>query len=250
VIPAGDAPAGGVSGRERPGPLLVLVAVRFEARGLARRLFLADRAGRGDVLIRTVGLGTAELPRLAPALVALRPRAVLVTGLAGGCAPDVGPGEILLGSRVGPTAGGAWMVPDASVAAALVGAVRAARLPHRVGPLVTVAEVAATPEAKAVLWRTHQALGVDMESAHVLEWAAGAGLPAAAARAVADGPRDGLSPALLRAVTPDGRPRWSAVAGWVATPGTFAAAWRIRRQASLALDRLARVIRGLGAWLP
>jgi len=35
-----------------------------------------------------------------------------------------------------------------------------------------VGEAAATPEVKAALWRAHQAVGVDMESAHVLDWAA------------------------------------------------------------------------------
>jgi uridine phosphorylase len=172
---------------------------------------------------------------------------VLVTGLAGGCAPDVGSGEILVGSVVGPTARGAWVVPDASFTARVLGAVRASRLPHRVGPLVTVGAAAATPEAKAALWRAHQAVGVDMESAHVLDWAAAAGLPAAVVRAVADGPRDALPPALVRAVSPDGRTRWTVVAGWVARPEVFLTAWRFRRRGHLALDRLARVVLTLAA---
>lgn len=226
----------------------MLVAVRFEAQELARRL---SRTGPGvpgsDLLIRTVGLGSADLGRVGPGLAALRPRGVLVTGLAGGCAPDVGSGEILVGSVVGPTARGAWVVPDASFTARVLGAVRASRLPHRVGPLVTVGAAAATPEAKAALWRAHQAVGVDMESAHVLDWAAAAGLPAAVVRAVADGPRDALPPALVRAVSPDGRTRWTVVAGWVARPEVFLTAWRFRRRGHLALDRLARVVLTLAA---
>jgi adenosylhomocysteine nucleosidase len=203
------------------------------------------------LLIRAVGLGSVDLPRVAPALAALRPRAVLATGLAGGCAPGIGPGEILVGSRVGSTAGGAWMTPDAALVARVLGVLSATRLPHRVGPLVTVGEAATTPEAKAALWRGHRAIGVDMESAHVLAWAATAGFPAAAMRAVSDGPAEALPPALVRAVSPAGHARrvvssW----GWVAQPGAAGAAWRLWRQSRTGLDRLAEALLRLAACWP
>jgi nucleoside phosphorylase len=228
--------------------VLAVVAVPFEARGLARRL-----AGRGAaaaapaLVVRAVGLGSVGLSRAAPGLAALRPRAVLATGLAGGCAPGVRPGEILVGSRVGPTAAGAWVTPDAALVERVLGALGARRLPHRVGPLVTVREVAATPEAKAVLWRDHQAIGVDMESAHVLAWAGTAGFPAAAVRAVSDGPVEDVPPALLRALSPDGRARWGAVLGWVTRPAAAGAAWRLWRQGRTGLDRLAEALLALAA---
>jgi hypothetical protein len=240
-----------VSGPQSPGPLLALVAVRFEARGLARRLAgrPAISAGAG-LMVRAVGLGSVDLPRLAPALASLRPRAVLVTGLAGGCAPGIRPGEILVGSRVGPTAAGAWVTPDAALLARMLGALSGARLPHRVGPLVTVAARAATPEAKAALWREHQAIGVDMESAHVLAWAAAAGLPAAVVRAVSDGPAESVPPELVRAASADGEgPR--GISSWarLMRPAAVGGAWRLWRQGRLALDRLAEALRALaGCW--
>lgn len=211
--------------------LLVLVAVEFEARHLRRRL---------DGLVpRTIGPGAADLARLDHALTALRPEAVLVTGLAGGCAPDVVPGELILGTAVGPTADGAWLAPDAALADRARRALAATRRPHREGPLLTLREVAATPATKAECWRARGALAVDMESAQVLEWAARAGFPALAVRAVADGPADDLPSALIAAVRPDGRLAPGAVLRGMMRPTVLASGFRLWRRSRLALDGLA-----------
>jgi purine-nucleoside phosphorylase len=221
----------------------VLVAVDFEARGLARRLPpFAGGGGNPELVIRTVGLGAADLPGLEPALAALGPRAIVVTGLAGGCAPDVRPGELLVANLVGPTRRGKWLEPDARLSKRARAAIRAAALPHRVGRLLTVPAVVATPEAKAALWERERALGVDMESAHVLDWAERMGVPAVVVRAVADGPRDPVPAVLVRAASPRGRPRLRILATWLAKPGLWRAAWRLRRRAGLALARLARFL--------
>ncbi len=224
-------------------PLLVLVAVQFEARSLARALRRPpDAPAASDVVFRTVGPGSANFPRILPWLATIRPREILVTGLAGGCAPDLVPGEIVLGDPVGPTAAGTWLTPPAATAARAVRALALAGLPYRAGRLLTVPGVVATPAAKADCWRTQGALAVDMESALVLAWAAAAGVPALAVRAVADGPEDALPPALLRAVAADGRTRPGAALAWVGRPALLAAAWRLRRRSRLALDRLARFL--------
>jgi hypothetical protein len=228
-----------------PVPLLVLVAVDFEARRLARALgrpAAGDRADRGDLVLRRVGLAAADLPRLEPDLLACRPAAVLVTGLAGGCAPDVAPGEIVVATAVGPTPSGDWLAPAAPLVERALAALRTDGLPHRTGRLLTVPAVVATPTAKAECWRGQGALAVDMESAHVVAWAARAGLPALAVRAVADGPADALPPALLRAIGPDGTLRGRAVLGWAASPALVGAGWRLWRRSRTALDRLARFL--------
>lgn len=115
---------------------------------------------------------------------------------------------------------------------------------------MTVSEVVSTPAAKAERWRTEGAVAVDMESAHALDWAARAGLPALAVRAVADGPTDPLPPALARAIGPTGRVRIPAVLGWAAQPGLLRPAWRVWRRSRLALDHLARFLAALRAPTP
>ncbi|MBI3456263.1 MAG: hypothetical protein HY002_10800 [Candidatus Rokubacteria bacterium] len=240
----------------RPGPLLVVVAVEFEARHLARGLPRPPSASSpaaadgARVALRTVGLGTADLPRLGPGLLALHPRAVLVTGLAGGCAPDVAPGEIVLGVTVGPTGSGEWLAPDLALRERALRALEVTGIPHRLGRILTVREAVATPRAKAECWQTHGALAVDMESAHVLDWARRAGLPALAVRAIADGPADVLPPALLRAVGPAGAVELPAVLGWVVRPGLVGSAWRLWRRSRAALDQLARFLAGFTASQP
>lgn len=230
------------------GPLLVLVAVEFEARGLARRLGVARAGAR--YLLRTIGPGATALAGLEGTLDGAEPRAVLVTGLAGGCAPDVAPGDLLLGDPVGPAGGGAWLRPDAALADRALAALHTAGLPHRVGPLLTVRDPLATPAEKAAAWRAHRAVAADMESAHVLDWAARAGLPALALRAVADGPADLLPPAVTRAAGPAGRVRPVAVAAWLARPALLRAAWRVWRRSELALDRLAQFLTALAPSTP
>jgi adenosylhomocysteine nucleosidase len=260
-------PSGDVGGRSRsdpsgsavttvpgvpgPGPLLLAVAVHFEARFLARRLGLPGRlspsraasepVGSGLVLW-PIGVAGSELTRLAPALTALRPSGVLVAGLAGGCAPEVHTGDVLVASRVGAVGSRTWLAPDGDLQRRALSALARAGLTHRVGPLLTVEEIVATPGAKADCWRSHGALAVDMESAHVLRWARAAGLPALAVRAVADGPADTLPPALLRGVDTEGRVRPAAVLGWVTRPALLGAAWQNWRRARTALDHLARFL--------
>jgi hypothetical protein len=225
--------------------------VDFEARLLARRLGLtgwssppgpAGEPARPDVVLQQIGPAGAELARLAPALTALRPSGMLVAGLAGGCAPDVITGDILVGSRVGSAGDRTWMTPDRNLEQRALAALTGAGLSHRVGPLLTVEGIVATPGAKADCWRVHGALAVDMESAHVLRWAREAGLPALAVRAVADGPADTLPPALLRGIDAAGRVRPAAVLGWVTRPTLVGAAWLTWRRSRTALDHLARFL--------
>jgi hypothetical protein len=121
-------------------------------------------------------------------------------------------------------------------------ALERAGLPYRLAPLATVREVLATPEAKADCWRRHDAAAADLESAEVLEWAARAGLPALAVRAVADGPREALPLPLALAVAEGGRIRVPVVLGWGARPALAGPAWRLWRRSRLALGQLARFL--------
>lgn len=168
---------------------------------------------------------------------------MLATGLAGGCAPDLVPGEVVVGDLVGDVETGRWWAPDPALFRRALAGGRAAGIPARVGHLVSLPRLAATPEAKAALWREHGAVAVDMESARVLAWAAAVGCPALAVRAVADGPRDPLPPAWLGALGPDGRLRLRGLLGCARSPALLWTGWRTWRASTAALDRLGRFLR-------
>jgi adenosylhomocysteine nucleosidase len=219
--------------RERAGSLLVVVALTLEARALRRV---------AGAVVGTVGPGASELTRHGAVWLARRPTAILVTGLAGGCAPDVRTGELILATAVGPTAGGGWLAPDAALAARARAALDAAGLAHRAGPILTAPAIVESPAAKAECWRRSGALAIDMESAPVLAWASAAGVPAVVVRAVADGPADRLPAALAHAVSASGRLRWTAAFGWVAQPALLADGLRLWRRSHRALGRLGRFV--------
>jgi hypothetical protein len=164
-------------------------------------------------------------------------------GLAGGCGPDLRPGDVVVGNPVAtPGVGLDADGGDPDLRGRAIRALDAVRLRYRVGRLLTVEEVVTSPAAKAEWWRTQGVLAVDMESAHILAWARRVGLPALAVRAVADGPEDEVPRELLGAVGADGRMRAGAVAGLLGRPALVGAAWRLGRRSRRALGSLARFV--------
>jgi nucleoside phosphorylase len=212
----------------------------MEARGVLRGL---PPAARRMLTVRTVGLGAALLARLEGPAALGHPAAALVTGLAGGCGPDLRPGDLVIGEPVMRPGAGLDGHPDPALRARAERALEAAGLRYRVGPLLTVDRVVASPREKAGAFAAHGALAVDMESAHVIAWARRAGLPALAVRAVADGPDDEVPPELLRAVGPDGRMRPAAVARCLGRPALIGEAWRLGRRSRRGLESLSRFVR-------
>jgi nucleoside phosphorylase len=193
-----------------------------------------------------VGPGAAALDRLDVAEWSAPPSAVLAVGLAGGCAPDLGPGDVVVGDPVCAERPGLELgAADSGLRARALRALDAAGLRYRVGSLLTVDQVIATPSAKAGWWQTRGALAVDMESAHVLAWARRAGCPALAVRAVADGPDDEVPPELFRMLGADGRIGPASAAGLLARPTLLGAAWRLGRRSQRALRSLAGFVQAL-----
>jgi len=228
-------------------PILILTATELEARRLARELELLSLPrfsfpvfGRGSVRLAPVGLGAALLDsrwlRLADALD--RPL-VVSAGVCGGLDPRLSSGDLVLPERV-LSADGLARTVDAAAHRQIA---TRWREPVSTGALVTAAAVVATPEAKAALFRSTGAVGVDMESSIVAERAAAAGFGSLVVRAVADGASQALPLRLASMVAPDGRVRLGrALALTMARPSTVPAALDLRRRTALALGAVARAL--------
>jgi hopanoid-associated phosphorylase len=136
--------------------------------------------------------------------------AILSFGLAGGLAPDLKPGDVVLATHV--TAGDAhhdvaldW---HDAMAAKLEGAVRL----HR-GLIAGMDRVLTTSTDKAALHALSGALAVDMESHIAATFAREHHLPFAVLRAVSDPATRGLPDLASDALTPDGNVAFGKVIG-------------------------------------
>lgn len=178
-----------------------------------------------------------DAARLAALLDAL-PRdvtGVLSFGIAGGLAPAVRTGEVLV---AGTLHAGEIFTPDAGWAKSL-----AVRSGASLAPLAASDTLLADAAAKAALHARTGAVAVDMESGAVARFAATRGLPFAVLRAVADGPTDALPRAAWHALTPDGRPALRAVlAGLARRPWELPALIRLGRASARAHAALAQAI--------
>jgi hypothetical protein len=179
--------------------LLVLTAVDVEARGLARHLGLPRVSASawphfagGALEIACVGLRASQLSARAEALRAFD--LVISAGACGALAPGLGAGDLVVPELVVDSSGRRF--PAASLR----------RVPAS-GTLLTVADVVETPAQKSRLWLETGARAVDMESAHVLAWAAARAIPGAVIRGVSDGAERGVPAALAASVGDDGRVR-------------------------------------------
>lgn len=194
-------------------PLLILTALDFEARPIARELglrFVTRTLAVGEtpqsagVRLRIVGPRARHLPT---APLAERPRLVLMAGLAGGLSPDLRRGDLVVDAAGDPTV----------------------RPPGRRGGIATVTDLATTPNGKAGLAKTTGALVVDMENAVARDWAARHGLAFVGLRAVSDTADEPLDPATLRVIDEHGFFRPTRLAAEILRrPACVASFWRLR----------------------
>jgi len=142
-----------------------------------------------EFILAIAGVGIQAARIAAQGLITQGVSALLSIGLAGGLAPGIAAGHIILSSQLLHTDGrrvfGAWE-PDI---AGIEGAYRhltARGLPVRRGKILTVADAVLTHEAKAELFTKFRGLAVDMESTAVARVASEAGLPFFGVRAICD----------------------------------------------------------------
>lgn len=212
--------------------VLVLTAVDVEARGLARHLGLArvrqsawPHFAGGALEIACVGLRASQLTTRVSALRAFD--LVVSAGACGALAPDLAAGDLVVPEIVVDAAGGRW---PASPLPRLIAA----------GTLLTVTEVVETSAQKSRLWLETGARVVDMESAHILAWAAGRGVAGAVIRGVSDGAERGVPAALAASVADDGRVRpLRALTAVLARRGAFGELVELRAGSEAALKSVA-----------
>ena len=162
--------------------------------------------------------------------------AVLSFGIAGGLAPGVARGEVILASAV-------WEEGDALPVHAPWLAALAARIPARIGLLAASASLLDSPAAKSALHARSGALAVDMESGAAARFARARNLPFAALRAVADGPAEALPRAAAVGLNPDGSPAPGRVlAALLRRPGELPALLRLARASAAAHEALRKAL--------
>jgi adenosylhomocysteine nucleosidase len=157
--------------------------------------------------------GSAERARTeATRLVAEGAAALVSFGLAGGLAPELRPGDLLLPESVRGVGARAWPVDPIwrdRVHARLV----AGGLDPGAGAMAGSERIVATAADKRALFEATGAQAVDMESYEVAVVVAAAGLPFLVIRALAD-PYDQVIPQVAReALRPDGRMRFQGLLG-------------------------------------
>jgi hopanoid-associated phosphorylase len=161
-------------------------------------------------------------------------------GLAGGLAPQLRPGDLLLPEAVRNAELASWSV-DPIWRERIHARLAAGGLEPRPGTLVGSDRIVATASDKRALSEATGAQAVDMESHQVAAIASGAGLPFLVVRALAD-PHDQAIPQIAReALTPDGRVRLRAtLGGLIRQPGELMALLRLGRQSARGLASLRR----------
>jgi hopanoid-associated phosphorylase len=204
-------------------PIAIIVGMKSEA-----ALVAAPVACSGGI--------TAKAEILARKLLADGADALVSFGIAGGLAPGLVPGDIVVGTEVdGIPCDPEW---TARLCAALPEA--------KPGLVRGVDLAAATVEAKAVL-HLGGALAVDMESGAVARVCAELGKPFAVLRAVADPYDRALPAAVLCGLDAEGNPRpFKVMAELLRRPSELPGLIRVARDSQAALSALGAAARRLG----
>jgi adenosylhomocysteine nucleosidase len=209
-------------------PPTLIVGLTAEAR-IARRTGWPVFVGGGSA---------AGAERAARAAVASGAKSLVSFGLAGGLAPDVTPGTVIVAERI-LTEDGEFTTDDR---------VSADWGLTRTGTILGHDRVVARASEKAALWRARGARAVDLESGAVARVAAANGLACATLRVVCDPASHDLPSAALLALDGDGAIRFARVVGSVLrAPGQLPALARLAGDAAIARKALRGAAARIGA---
>ncbi len=153
--------------------------------------------------VRCAGADTARARAAAVELVGQGCEGLLSFGTAGGLAPGLTPGEVIVADRIIAADGGKIFSTDSVWRNNLMNMVGGG-LDARVASIVASNRPVVTPEGKNRLFQSTGGLAVDMESQGVAEAAADAGIPFMALRVVADSHKRRVPPWIMDCVRDDG----------------------------------------------
>jgi adenosylhomocysteine nucleosidase len=200
--------------------------------GLAAEARIAREAGFQVIVGGGDPLRTAALVEAA----AQQAKFLVSFGIAGGLAPHLRPGDVILSAEV-IGVDRRWR-PDEGFSCELGDLAR--RIGAAEGPVLGARDILATEDEKARAWRDTGALAVDLESAIVARAADAAGIPFLVLRAIADPARRALPPAALIPLARDGTPAFRRVlVEIVRRPRQIGALLGLARETRQALGALA-----------
>jgi len=216
--------------------MIVVVGLEFEARIAAGPGMQVICSGDGRQLATALSRAITD-----------DCRGLVSFGVAGGLAPELQPGDCVVGSAV--LSGSTRLEMDRHWSQKLL-----ATIPEAIcGTLLGVSAPVADPKTKRTLYLKTGAMAVDMESHVVAQVAAGHGLPAAAIRVITDPAMRALPEAALIAMRPNGTTDIAAMLRFVMRrPRQVAALFRTALDARAARATLmrGRQLLGPGLGLP
>ena len=208
------------------------------ASGLAAEARIARAAGFEVI----VGAGNRRRTIALVEAAARRAKYLVSFGIAGGLAPHLRPGDVILSAEViGDDC--RWRANERfhGQVSDLARAIGAAE-----GPVLGARAILATEDDKAQAWRDTGALAADLESAIVARVAQAAGIPFLVLRTIADAAHRELPSAALIPLSADGTPALARVLGDVLRrPRQIAALLGLARETRQALGALAGPARAL-----
>lgn len=185
-------------------------------------------------LLYCAGASTARAYTGACALIDQGATALVSFGIAGGLAPDLPPGALVLAEAVLDIHGGHW-----TTTAAWREPLQRETGAEATGPVLISETAIRSVSEKARLHAETGAVAVDMESGGVARAAAAAGVPFLIVRVVADPASRRLPPSALAGLGPDGRQRpLGALAALARRPWDTLELLRLGRDSGTALRRL------------
>lgn len=206
--------------------------------GLAAEAKIARSAGFQVI----VGAGDPDRTATLVAAAARQAKCLVSFGVAGGLAPHLRPGDVILSTEVIDERR-RWR-PNASFHKEMTDL--APRIGAIAGSVLGACDIVATEEDKRRAWRDTGALAVDLESAIVARTAEAVGIPFLVLRTIADPATRELPPAALIPLAEDGTPAFRRVlADVLRQPRQIAALFGLARETRQALTALAGPARAL-----
>jgi adenosylhomocysteine nucleosidase len=183
----------------------VIAALPAEGRCLTKRkLYPGKDSSLSEALhLQLSGIGPERARRAAEILLSAGAKALISWGVAGGLAPHLKSGTLLLPGRV-QLMGGEEYRPDPQWRQCLINHL-GAKLPFSSDTLCHTENILSSPEEKAYLYHQTRCAAVDMESGAVAKAAVRAGVPFLVIRAVADPAQSALPASALRALNAEGQ---------------------------------------------